>query len=277
MQSSLGGAKHAKLQLPGQKRCRIVVKIAYVEDIPEHREMVLRKIQDWIRVKSPTSSVTVFQDAQSFLFALEDELFDLLLLDIVMPGMDGVSLARALRSRGNDAMIVFITGEKDFVFDGYKVAAMDYLLKPIRDDELMQVLDRALSKHETTVPEVVLETDQGLEGVRVDRIAAIEVQNKALLFTVLDKGRRYRTIRMRGSLSEWMDTLTELGWADRFLQVHRSYVCHVAHVKRLDDDTVELHNGTKLPLARSRKKDVFRQYMDYRKSVACDKSRGGRP
>lgn len=253
------------------------MRIAYLEDIPEHREQITREITDWLERNAPASTVTVFPDADSFLFALEDNPFDLLLLDILMPGMDGMTLAEVLRERGDESMIVFITGEKDFVFDGYKVAAMDYLLKPIHRDELDRVLTRALRTFEETVPVVVLDTERGLESVRLDKIAAIEVRDKDLIFTIEDKGNQFVQQTIRGSLGEWIDKIRDLGAAEDFLHIHRSYVCHAGYVKRLEDDTVELRDGSRLPLARSRKKDIMRRYLAYRKTMARAKTeRGGR-
>lgn len=251
------------------------MKIAFLEDQPEHREQLLPYIRDWIERKSPTSTVAVFPDAQSFLFELEDTTFDLLLLDILMPGIDGMSLAKRLREQGDESLIVFLTGEKDFVFEGYKVAALDYLLKPVRPEELDRVLDRAKTELAQTIPQVVLDTDDGLESVRLDRIVSIEVRDKELLFTLAESHNTYTQKVIRGSLAEWIEKFRDLGVDDRFLQIHRSYVCQVGYVKRLEDDTVELRDGSRLPLARSRKKDVMRQYLEYRKTMARAKSKRG--
>ncbi len=251
------------------------MRIAYLEDLKEHREQVLPLIEDWIRRKSPTSSVAVFPDAKSFLFKLEDTTFDVLLLDILMPGLDGMSLAKKLRDRGDESLIVFLTGERDFVFEGYKVAAMDYLLKPIQKAELEGVLTRAQEELEHTVPEVVLDTGDGLESVRLDRVAAIEVRDKELLFTLAETRNDYTQKVIRGSLNDWIQKIRDLGYAESFLQIHRSYLCHIGHVQRLESDTVELRDGSRLPVARSRRKEVQRQYLDYRKSMARDKSKRG--
>lgn len=251
------------------------MKIAYLEDIPEHREALLKMVRAWIEEKSPASAVTAFPDAASFLFHAEEQVYDLLLLDILMPGLDGMALAERLRKAGDETLIVFISSEKDFVFEGYKVEALDYLLKPVRQEELWRVLDRAQKAFEAKVPELILETSDGAEAVRTDRIAAVEVRDKALLFTLAEPGGRFRELSIRGSLGEFQEKLQGLGAEADYVQIHRSYICNMAYIKRLEKDAIELRDGSRLPLARSRRKDVMKAYMGFRQGLARQRSGRG--
>lgn len=77
----------------------------------------------------------------------EDKSFDLLLLDVEMPGTDGVTLAKTVRQENEAVQIVFITGYSDYIAEGYDVAALHYLVKPVSREKLFAVLDRAWEKH----------------------------------------------------------------------------------------------------------------------------------
>lgn len=72
--------------------------------------------------------------------------FDILLLDIEMGAMDGVTMARKLRQDNHTVQIIFITGYADYISDGYEVDALHYLMKPIQEEKFFTVLDRAVTK-----------------------------------------------------------------------------------------------------------------------------------
>ncbi len=119
------------------------MNIAIIEDQKAQREALYQAIRDWLRANAPTGGrVMAYQSAESFLFAWEEESFDLLLVDIQLPGESGIALVERLRAKGHETMVVFITGVKEFVFQGYKVNALDYLLKPVSIKDLYAVLER---------------------------------------------------------------------------------------------------------------------------------------
>lgn len=72
--------------------------------------------------------------------------FDILLLDIEMGAMDGVTMARKLRQDNHTVQIIFITGYADYISDGYEVDALHYLMKPLQEEKFFTVLDRAVTK-----------------------------------------------------------------------------------------------------------------------------------
>ena len=97
--------------------------------------------------KQTAIQAEVFASAESFLFRYaEDKEWDILLLDIEMGAMDGVTMAKKVRAHNEAVQIVFITGYSDYIAEGYEVAALHYLMKPVNREKLMAVLDRALEK-----------------------------------------------------------------------------------------------------------------------------------
>ena len=119
-------------------------KIAICDDSDADRQYVFDMVKAWAEASGHTVQVDSFPSAESFLFRYEEENdYDILLLDIEMGGMDGVSMAKRIRRENAAVQIVFITGYSDYIAEGYEVAALHYLMKPVSRDKLFAVLDRA--------------------------------------------------------------------------------------------------------------------------------------
>ncbi len=106
--------------------------IAIIEDETAHQNILASYIEAWSRTAKQTVSIRCYQDAGQFLFAWEDEQPDVVFVDIQMPGMNGIELAKRLRTQDQELVIIFTTGLADYMEEGYEVEALHYLLKPIR-------------------------------------------------------------------------------------------------------------------------------------------------
>ena len=105
-------------------------------------------VRAWASSAGHTVHIDDFPSAESFLFRYAEESdYDILLLDIEMGAMDGVTMAKELRKSNDTVQIIFITGYSDYIAEGYDVAALHYLVKPVSREKLFAVLDRAWEKH----------------------------------------------------------------------------------------------------------------------------------
>ena len=121
--------------------------IALCDDTPEDIQLILAIVQRWAAARGTEIQTQTFSSAENFLFHYaEDKQYDILLLDVEMGEMDGVSLAKRLRQAKDPVQIVFITGYSDYIAEGYEVSALHYLMKPVREEKLMDVLDRAAQR-----------------------------------------------------------------------------------------------------------------------------------
>ncbi|HJA28711.1 MAG TPA: response regulator, partial [Candidatus Olsenella pullicola] len=135
-----------------------MLRVAVVDDEGAARELYSALARDWARRRGVEAHVVAFASAEQLLFSLDDAPCDIALLDIEMEGLDGMSLARELRSRGELTQIVFVTGIIDHALDGYDVDAVSYLLKPVRAEKLDAALDRALDRVGREEPVLVVES-----------------------------------------------------------------------------------------------------------------------
>ena len=113
------------------------MNIAVVDD----EEAIREQISGFIKKRNPDFNISGFATGEGLLAAGKD--FDIIFLDIQMEGMGGIEAARTLRQSGVDAVVIFITGIREYVFEAFDVSAFHYLLKPIEEQKFMEVLCRA--------------------------------------------------------------------------------------------------------------------------------------
>lgn len=122
-------------------------RVAIVDDSRTDAGFVEELLVQWAADRHVVVQTEQFHSAESFLFRYaEDKAWDILLLDIEMGAMDGVTMAKKVRAQNEVVQIVFITGYSDYIAEGYEVAALHYLMKPVKQEKLFAVLDRALEK-----------------------------------------------------------------------------------------------------------------------------------
>lgn len=216
------------------------LRVGICDDSQTDAAYVETFLSAWAQERDLALHVERFPSAESFLFRYaEEKRFDLLLLDIEMGQLDGVTMAKEIRRDNQDVQIVFITGYSDYIAEGYEVAALHYLLKPVNGDKLRAVLDRAVDKVRRR--ERALTLEQGGEMVRIllGEIRYLEVC------------RNYVTVHAKGDYTT-KSTLSRLEEAldGRFHRLGRSMVVNLEVVRRVTKTQVVLSDGSVLPLPR---------------------------
>ena len=208
----------------------------------------------WAADRGHTLQTALFASAEEFLFHYAEEKdYDILLLDIEMGAMDGVTMARTLRRDNETVQIVFVTGYSDYISEGYDVAALHYLMKPVREDKLFSVLDRAAEKLSRN--EKVLNFEAGGEMVRVP----------VYQIKYADVSGNYVTIHAAGEITVKM-TLGDLeGQLDsRFYRAGRSVIVNLTRISRVTRTEIRLSDGTSIPLPRGAYEGVNRAIINLR-------------
>lgn len=214
-------------------------RIAICDDRQEDREYVRQLTARWAQQRGNQVEMTEFCSAEQFLFSCPQPDFDLLLLDIEMGEMDGVSLAKQVRRTNELMQIVFITGYSDYITEGYEVAALHYLMKPVKEEKLFAVLDRAVERLHKNTKVLTLETAEEMVRVPLYQVSALEV----LRNYVTVHARQDYTVKK--SLSELMEQLDE-----RFFRVGRSAVVNLNDISRVTRSDIYLTDGRSIPLPR---------------------------
>ncbi len=215
-------------------------RVAICDDSIRDAEYVKKILCEWANLRGIEVSSRIFPSAENFLFYYaEDKLWDILLLDIEMDGMDGVTMAKEVRRENETVQIVFITGYSDYIAEGYEVAALHYLMKPVSTEKLMTVLDRALEKRKQN--ERCLNLEIGGEMVRIPfyEIRYLEVQ---LNYVTIHAKKNYTVKQTLGKFEKELD--------QRFARVGRSLILNLKFIQMVTRTEVFLSSGEKLPLPR---------------------------
>lgn len=232
-----------------------VLRVAVVDDEEAARELYGALARGWARRRGVEAEVATFASAEQLLFSLDDAACDIALLDIEMPGLDGMDLARDLRARGERTQIVFVTGIIDHALDGYDVDAASYLLKPVRAEKLDAALDRALDRVGREEPVLVVESAGETSRAPLTRVCFLEARGHDTLVTLAD-GTRLVSTRGIAQVEAELSRMSGL-----FLKTHRSYLVNLPHVRRITRRDVEMDTGDVLPIARGRWEELNRAWL----------------
>ena len=215
-------------------------RVAIVDDSTTDAEFVKGILNSWADLRQANIQAEVFPSAEAFLFRYaEDKDWDILLLDIEMGAMDGVTMAKRVRQDNETMQIVFITGYSDYIAEGYEVAALHYLMKPVNREKLLTVLDRALEKRKQEERCLNLEAYGEMVRIPFYEIRYLDVhQNYVTVHAKAD----YTVKRTLGDFEKELD--------DRFCRVGRAMILNLKYIQRVTKTEVRLSDGTVLPLPR---------------------------
>lgn len=166
------------------------------------------------------TSISAFRPFENGEKLLESDLnlIDVLFLDVEMPGRNGMKVAKAIREKNKEMIIVFLTAYSEFVFESFKVDAFRYLVKPVNNQELNETLDAIQQKFTETEDYLSFQFQNEMYSVKYSDIVYIEgMRDKIWIYC---KGHTYR---WRGTLKNMCDQLSDKG----FFQVHRSYIINM--------------------------------------------------
>ena len=218
----------------------MVYRVAIVDDSTTDAAFVKGILDQWASQRQISIQAEVFSSAESFLFRYaEDKAWDILLLDIEMGAMDGVTMAKRVRQNNEAVQIVFITGYSDYIAEGYEVAALHYLMKPVNRDKLLTILDRAMEKRKQEERCLNLEAYGEMVRIPFYEIRYLDVhQNYVTVHAKTD----YTVKRTLSDFERELD--------DRFCRVGRGMILNLKYIQRVTKTEVRLSDGTVLPLPR---------------------------
>ncbi len=187
-------------------------------------------------------------------------LFDLYLLDVVMPKPDGIELARLIRETDETAAIIYLTSHDERALDAYRVRASQYLVKPVDRDTLFREMDAALAAAKLRGSRTfLLKTKEGTQVIPLHRIVCCELFERTVCCLTAD-GQTHRGVTLRTSFDE---ATAKLLADHRFLRPHTSYVVNMDYVKSMQGDSLTMRLGADIPIARRAAGEIKAKYLQY--------------
>ena len=228
-------------------------RVAICDDDISQIEYIKSVVMKWSCSVGHASELSTFLCAEAFLFDYEgDKTYDILLLDVEMKEISGIELAKRIRKDNNRAEIIFITSHFEFAGEGYEVDALHYLMKPISEYKLLEVLSKAAKKLSVEPASVVITCDS--ETIKLYEADILYVESYLHYITIHTKEKEYK---IKESISSFESKLSE-----DFFRIHRSYLVSLKYITAISRSWICLQNKIELPLARGKYDDINRAFIE---------------
>ena len=232
-----------------------MIRIAILDDEERYLEKEKAITEEYFRKKGLVYQIETFQDAEWFLGGLQEEQFDIYVLDVEMPKKTGLEVAKALRKLYPDPVLIFATNFADYAIEAYEVNTYRYIPKEILKEKLTAaynaLLPALLEKEEKYY---VIEKKLNIEKIAYTDILYLKKDGR---YTVLVHSRGES--RVRKSLAELHEELK----SREFIFIDKSCVVNLKHVMRLQEHVVQMRNGIRLPVGGPRMAQVKDAIAEY--------------
>ena len=220
------------------------MRIAICDDEEIYR-VELKTILDKLLI-NVDYNIDTFDDGRQLMESFNKAPYDLVFLDIEMPAVDGITLAKSIRSKSENVFIVFLTGHIEYALEGYEVNALRYLTKPVDIDKLKEVI-RYVQEKQGSARQLIIREDGEEILIDINDVIYMESMNQNVRI-VSTSGEHI----IRYNIGDFEEQLKN----DGFFRIHRGYLISLSKVKKLVKNDVIMDNGETLPASRSNLKPL---------------------
>lgn len=233
------------------------MKVAVCEDEVIQINLLNNQIENWAKEKGIDISIDNFKTAESFLFQWSDyDKYDIIFLDIKLSEMSGIELSNRIREKNKTIDIVFVTGFFKYALHGYRVSALQYLMKPIDTSDLYFCLDKTFNRvnSKDEISTLVIETTKKIIKLDYNKI------NYCIMFSpYIEVHTNSEKITLRKKISEMEEILP----SKYFVRCHRSYIVNVKYIKSITKNNVLLENGINIPISRGKYNEINDAFINF--------------
>ena len=232
------------------------MRIAICDDEERYR-IELKTILNKLLINADLN-IDTFDDGNILADAFAASPYDLVFLDIEMPALDGITLAKKIRSRSENVFIVFLTSHIEYALEGYEVNALRYLTKPVDIEKLKEVI-RYVQEKQGSSRQIIIKEDGEEILIDINDVIYMESMNQNVRI-VTAKGEHV----IRYNIGDFEEQLKN----DGFFRIHRGYLISLSKVKKLSGNDVILDGGETLPVSRSNVKPLKEALYTYVEGTA---------
>ena len=229
------------------------MKVAIVDDELEMRQIMTDYVKRFGEEAGIELEAVSFESGGQFLECYK-MVYDIIIFDIDMPGINGIDTARKLRETDNNVTIIFVTNISQYAINGYEVDAVDYILKPVSYYDFSMKFHRTVAKAAQKKEHIIkIETGEGTRKLRLPALVYVEVLSHYLYFHTTK-----RDYRSRGNISDVEKELEKYN----FVRIHRSYIVNLRYVNKVLSKEVTVGEKV-LPVSRNYKDKLKEEYLKY--------------
>lgn len=182
---------------------------------------------------------------------------DILFLDIIMPGEDGISVAKEIRQYNEAVKIIFLTTSPEFAVESYTVGAYFYQMKPICTATFFQLLDSVIAEcEETQHCSLVLRRKNGVTRIQLEKLIYCEVIGRTLMFHLENE----KVLESVGCMDELCKKLVAY---ENFVRPHRSFLVNMEYISSISNKTIKMDNQAEIPIPHGRCTQIKNQFLAY--------------
>lgn len=235
-----------------------MIKIAFCDDDMEVLHQ-MNELLDRYRVeRNEDITYAAFQSPFELLTEIEKGIRpDILFLDVVMPGQNGMDVAKEIRQYDTNMKIIFLTSSPEFAVESYSVGAYFYQLKPIWEESFFRLMDAVLAECEKKKKNsLILRSKDGITRIDLQQLEYCEVLGRKLLFH-LENG---AVLESAGSLD---DLAGQLMQDSNFFRPHRSFLVNMEYIQNISSRSIKMVNDAEIPIPHGKCSEIKNTYMEY--------------
>lgn len=233
------------------------MKIAICDDDKDELLEILSVLADYQLQQNMDFTYKPFENSIDLASNAPHERYDLYLLDVVMPGLNGMELAKEIRSYDKAADIIFLTSSTEFAVESYTVKASNYLMKPLQKERLFEALDDIMrARNEDKDSFLVLKNTLGVHKVRISEIIYVEALNRKVIYYLKNNSQITCTQKFAAVCDQLLQH-------SEFLLAHRSFLVNMNYIRSIDATDMYLANDKRIPLAQRRVTELKKLYLAF--------------
>lgn len=235
-----------------------MIKIAFCDDDMEVLHQ-MNELLDRYRVeRNEDITYAAFQSPFELLTEIEKGIRpDILFLDVVMPGQNGMDVAKEIRQYDTNMKIIFLTSSPEFAVESYSVGAYFYQLKPIWEESFFRLMDSVLAECEKKKKNsLILRSKDGITRIDLQQLEYCEVLGRKLLFH-LENG---AVLESAGSLDDLAGQLMQYS---NFFRPHRSFLVNMEYIQNISSRSIKMVNDEEIPIPHGKCSEIKNTYMEY--------------
>lgn len=233
------------------------MRICLVDDDSIQLEYLKRIIDKWSDKNDVQTELSFYHSSEEMLFEHNESYpYDMIVLDIQMGDMNGIELAKRIRKTDKNVILAFISGMSNYVFDGYEVQATRYILKPVKDKKVFELLDYVHIHTTKRSSYLIISVSGEKKRINYNDIIYFESMGHYITLHLEDEEYDYK-YSIRDLCADLIQT--------EFIQTHRSYVVNLKYVEKITRNKCHLIQNISVPLSRNSYKSVNEKFIKYYK------------